>query len=175
MSRFSEFKCAGLLLMAGISSSILFTLPAAAQTPKVSPASSVGLYVYPQKQQTPAQQTKDETECYSSAKQQSGVDPTAAPPLAEKPATQAQGATAKGAAGGAAGGAAIGAIAGDAGKGAAIGATAGAVRGHRAKKKANKTAEQQAQSAAQGQHTQQLDSFKRAMSACLDARSYSVK
>jgi hypothetical protein len=177
MKRLSELKCARLLLSAGLAQLVLSLPPAAAQapTPNLSPASTVGLYVYPQKKQAPEQQAKDENECYASAKQQSGVDPTAAPAAAEKPATQAKGATAKGAAGGAAGGAAIGAIAGDAGKGAAIGATAGAVRGHRAKKKANKEAEQQSQQAAQSQHSQQLDSFKRAMSACLDARGYSVK
>jgi hypothetical protein len=177
MRRSPEYKCAALLLAAGIGSSVLFTPAGAAQTatPNLSPASTVGLYVYPQKKQQPAQQSKDENECYASAKQQSGVDPTAPPAPAEKPETQAKGQTAKGAAGGAAGGAAVGAIAGNAGKGAAIGATVGAVGGHRAKKKANKAAEQQANTAAQNQHAQQLDSFKRAMSACLDARGYSVK
>jgi hypothetical protein len=83
--------------------------------------------------------------------------------------------TAKGAAGGAAGGAAIGAIAGDAGTGAAIGATAGAVRGRRQQKKANKQAEQQAQQQGQAQQQQRLDTFRRAFSACLDSKGYSVK
>jgi hypothetical protein len=177
MKKLTEVKRKRWLLATGITSLAFFVLPATAQTPtpNMSPASTVGLYVYPQKNQAAAQQAKDENECYASAKQQSGVDPTAPPPAAEKPETQAKGATAKGAAGGAAGGAAIGAIAGDAGKGAAIGATVGAVGGHRAKKKANKAAEQQSQNAAQGQHAQQLDSFKRAMSACLDSRGYSVK
>jgi hypothetical protein len=177
MKKLTEIKRKTLLLATGITPLVFFVLPTTAQTPtpNMSPASTVGLYVYPQKKQAPEQQAKDENECYASAKQQSGVDPTAAPAPAEKPATQAKGATAKGAAGGAAGGAAIGAIAGDAGKGAAIGATVGAVGGHRAKKKANKAAEQQSQQAAQSQHSQQLDSFKRAMSSCLDARGYSVK
>jgi hypothetical protein len=177
MKGFSEFNCLRLLLAGGLTQLVLSLPPAAAQTatPNLSPASTVGLYVYPQKNQAAEQQAKDENDCYASAKQQSGVDPTAAPAAAEKPETQAKGATAKGAAGGAAGGAAIGAIAGDAGKGAAIGATAGAVHGRRAKKKANKAAEQQSEQTAQTQHSQQLDSFKRAMSACLDARGYSVK
>lgn len=177
MKRLSESTGVRLLLAAALTQPALSLPPVAAQTatPNLSPASTVGLYVYPQKNQAPEQQAKDENDCYSSAKQQSGVDPTAAPAAAKKPETQAKGATAKGAAGGAAGGAAIGAIAGDAGKGAAIGATAGAIGGHRAKRKANKAAEQQSQQAAQSQQSQQLDSFKRAMSACLDARGYSVK
>jgi hypothetical protein len=176
MWRSPEFRCAALLLAAGIGFNVPFVPAGRAQTatPNQSPASTVGLYVYPQKKQQPAQQSKDENECYASAKQQSGVDPTAPPAPAEKPDSK-KGGGAKGAAKGAAGGAAIGAIAGDAGKGAAIGATAGTVRGRRTQKKANKEAEQESQSAAQNQHAQQLDSFKRAMTACLDARGYSVK
>jgi hypothetical protein len=94
---------------------------------------------------------------------------------APQEADQKKGGAVKGAAGGAAGGAAIGAIAGDAGTGAAVGATAGAVRGRRQQKKANKQAEQQAQQQGQDQQQQRLDTFKRAFSACLDSKGYSVK
>jgi hypothetical protein len=183
-----------------------FALPLAAQTtpapaPAWSPAKSIGMYAYPKNKQTADQQLKDESECYGSAKQNSGVDPQAQAPAApsaqEKQAAQQQaakqagsdvgkGRTAKGAAGGAAGGAAIGAIAGDAGKGAAIGATVGAMSGRRhqrmaqeqAKQQAaHKTAEgqQQAQAQANSQQQHALDSFKRAFSACMDARGYSVQ
>ena len=145
--------------------------PAAAK----SPAAAVGLFVYPQNKQAPGQQAQDENECYASARQQSGIDPTAPPPAPQEAGKRAQGAAVKGAAGGAAGGAAVGAIAGDAGEGAAIGATLGAMKGRRAKKKAEKAAEQQAVATAQQQQARGLDTFKRAMSACLDARGYSVK
>jgi hypothetical protein len=166
-----------------------------------SPTKSIGLFAYPKNQQNADQQLKDETECYSSAKQQTGVDPQAPPPAApsaeeqkaaqEQAAKQAAGSTpkggaVKGSAKGAAGGAAIGAIAGDAGTGAAVGATAGAVRGRRQQKKAQKEAgqqaaqqtaqaQQQSQAQAQGEHQGALDTFKRAFSACMDARGYSVK
>jgi hypothetical protein len=166
-----------------------------------SPAKSIGLFAYPKNQQSAEQQLKDENECYSSAKQQTGVDAQAPPPAApsaeEQQAAQKQaaqqaaaatpkGGAVKGSARGAAGGAAIGAIAGDAGTGAAIGATAGAVRGRRQQKKAQKGAQQQAaeqtaqaqqQAQAEGnaQHQGALDTFKRAFSACMDARGYSVK
>jgi hypothetical protein len=166
-----------------------------------SPAKSIGLFAYPKNQQNADLQLKDETECYDSAKQQTGTDPQAPPPAApsaeEQKAAQEQaakqaagsapkGGAVKGSAKGAAGGAAIGAIAGDAGTGAAIGATAGAVRGRRQQKKAQKGAEQQAaQQTAQAQQQAQgnanaqyqgaLDTFKRAFSACMDARGYSVK
>lgn len=153
--------------------------PQAAATPTPpppTPAQTVGLFVYPQKQQDSATQAKDEGECYTSAKQQSGIDP--ANLAASTPQIQAKspsGGGVEGAAGGAAAGAAIGAIAGDAGEGAAIGATAGAVRGRRQQRKARKQAQQQAQQQQAAAQNTNLDTFKRAMSACLDARGYSVK
>ncbi len=169
--------------------------------PASSPAKSIGMFAYPKNQQNIDQQLKDETECYDSARQQTGVDPQAASPAApsaqEQEAAQKQaadqaakegpkGGAVKGSAKGAAGGAAIGAIAGDAGTGAAIGATAGAVRGRRQQKKAQKQSEQQAaqqtaqaqqqgQAQANAEHQGKLDTFKRAFSACMDARAYSVK
>jgi hypothetical protein len=155
------------------------TQPAAAQTqPPVaqSPAAAakLGAYVYPKNHQDAAQQQKDEAECYTWAKQQTGIDPDA-PAQAPQQAQQAKGGGAKGAAGGAAGGAAIGAIAGDAGQGAAIGATAGAVRGRRQQKKANKQAEQQAKQQSSAQQQEALAKVKSAFSSCIDARGYSVK
>lgn len=165
-----------------------------------SPAKSLGLFAYPQKQQSPDIQSKDENECYGSAKQQSGIDPQAAPPPAKTEeqkkaeqqaaaanAPQAKGGRAKGAAKGAAGGAAIGAVANDdAGKGAAVGATAGTMAGGAKQRKTNQASKQQAaQSTAQQQqqqeaqanatHQQGIDTFKRAFSACMDARGYSIK
>jgi len=137
-------------------------------------ASQLGVFVYPKNEQNEAKQAKDENECYGSAKQQTGIDPAAPPPPPQE-AQQQKGGGAKGAAKGAAGGAAIGAIAGDAGTGAAVGATAGAVRGRRQQKKANKQAEQQAQQNAKAQQQQTMDTFKKAFSACMDARQYSVK
>lgn len=165
-----------------------------------SPAKSIGLFAYPKGQQSADQQLKDENECFASAKQQSGIDPQAPPPAtkteeqkkaeqqaAADNAKQAKGGRVKGAAKGAAGGAAIGAIADDeAGKGAAAGATAGTVVGGAKQRRANKaskeqaaqaTAQQQQQQEAQAKATyqQSIDTFKRAFSACMDARSYSIK
>jgi len=71
-----------------------------------SPAKGIGLFAYPKNQQSADQQLKDETECYSSAKQQTGVDPQPPPPAAptaeeqkaaqEQAAKQAAGSTPKG-------------------------------------------------------------------------------
>ena len=92
----------------------------------------------------------------------------------------------RGAARGAAGGALIGAIAGDAGTGAAIGATVGIIRGGRQQRQANAASDEQAAGEAGKQvqqqykqqkaaYDQQIGDFKRAFSACLDSRGYSVK
>lgn len=167
--------------------------------PTFSAAQKVGLYVFPGKSQTHDQQLIDESECYDLAQQQSGVNPEIAAPAppssAEIQAAQAQGAQSapqaqggrvRGAARGAAGGAMVGAIAGDAGKGAAIGATVGTVRGGRQQRQANAASKEQAASQAGGQlqqqykqqkgaYDQQIGNFKRAFSACLDSRGYSVK
>jgi len=169
-------------------------------TAAASPAQSVGLFAYPKNQQSADQQLKDENECFASAKQQSGIDPhTPAPaPKTEEQkkaeqqaaadnAKQAKGGRAKGAAKGAAGGAVIGAVANDeAGKGAGTGAVAGTMVGGAKQRKANQASKQQAaQATAQQQQEQEAqakatyqqgtDTFKRAFSACMDAREYSVK
>ncbi len=132
--------------------------------------------VYPAKGQTPQQQQKDEGECYSWAKQQTGVDPAA---LAQQSASQPapsgpQGERAKGALGGAAAGAIIGGVAGDAGKGAAIGATTGVIAGgskQRRTARAQKEQQQQQQQTTQGA----LANYQRAYAACLEGRGYTVK
>ncbi len=141
-----------------------------------SPAEALGVFVYPKNQQTSAQQQKDESECYGWAREQTGFDPSApADSTSKQAAATPKGGAVKGAARGAAAGTAIGAINDDAGQGAAVGATAGAIRGRRAQKKAGKQAEKQAKADAQAAQQQQVQKFRNAFSACLDARQYSVK
>ena len=167
--------------------------------PSSSAAEKVGLYAYPSKGQTHDQQLIDESDCYNSAGQATGINPEMAAPQAPssaevqaaqsqaaEAAPEAKGGRARGAARGAVGGAVIGGIAGNAGAGAAVGATVGTVRGGRQQRAANDATKQQAASQAgaqvqqqyQGQraaYNQQMDKFKRAFSACMDARGYSVK
>jgi hypothetical protein len=54
-------------------------------------------------------------------------------------------------------------------------AVAGTMGGRRQKKKAEKEAEQQQQQAQQSQQAQAQDNLKRAYSACMEARNYTVK
>lgn len=136
----------------------------------------VGLYVFPANNQTADQQEKDESDCYTWAVQQSGYDPINPTTVQAQQVDQGpDGAAVKGAAGGAAAGAAIGAICGDAGKGAAIGAVSGAVVG-RHRGNVQKQQQQQANNE-QAQQTNQslVDGFKKAYTACLEGKNYSVK
>jgi uncharacterized protein YcfJ len=191
------------LAFLAIMTAALPAVPVGAQTDEdertESPAKEVGVYVFPQKEQDAAQQDKDETECFDAALSQSGVDPAKPPPRAPtarqqeavaqeaaRNAPQASGQRARGAAKGAVVGAVGGAILGAPGAGAALGAGAGTVRGGSNQRQANAQAQQQAAanavakqkkaySRAKAAYDKDMDSFKRAFGACLDARGYSVK
>lgn len=182
-----------------MSRSILFTSPlmlaavglaaqVATQTPPPAPApppslAQLGLFVYPAKGQTPDQQKKDEAACGEWAQAQTGIQvgtgtvnvDSAAKAAGDKTSQATQGAAVGGAARGAAGGAIVGAIAGDAGEGAAIGAVAGAFAGRRARKQATKQAEQQGAAQAQAANQAMVDQYKKAATACLEGRGYTVK
>ncbi|GJQ24223.1 hypothetical protein BIY37_03200 [Candidatus Brocadia sapporoensis] len=133
------------------------------------------LIIYPAKGQSQEQMEKDKFECYSWAKQQTGVDPmvaSTAPQAASQESTA--GGAVKGAAKGALVGAGIGAIAGDAGKGAAIGAVSGGAFGGLKSRNQRKQAEQ-AQQQQISQTNQRINEYNRAYSACLEAKGYTVK
>jgi hypothetical protein len=160
----------GLFLISGISS---------AQTPAPQPASfakSLGIYVFPAKNQNQATIDKDDTDCYKWAVEQSGVDPLNPTKVEAKQVdTNPDGSAVVGAAKGAAAGVAIGAIAGDAGKGAAIGAVVGGLAGRRAKKVGDAQEQQANNQAAAQQQTAMTDSFKKAFTVCLEGKGYTVK
>jgi len=135
----------------------------------------VGLYVFPAKDQSAEQQAQDESYCYKWAVQQSGIDPLNPPQVqAQQVETGPDGSAVSGAARGALAGVAIGAIAGDAGKGAAIGAASGAMVGHR-RSRVGRSQQQEANNQAAGQaEADMMNSFKKAYSACLQGKGYTV-
>ena len=144
-------------------------------------AATLNVYVFPQQGQTSSLQSKDEADCYSWAVKETGSDPFQLQKQAQAQAqAQAQnanttsGSAVRGAAGGAAAGALIGGIAGDAGKGAAIGAASGAVINRRRARKAQESNEA-AISSSQQATAEQMANFKKAFSACLEAKKYMVK
>lgn len=164
----------------------LLVASAHAQAP-ASPAASLGLFVYPAKGQDAAQQSKDETECYAWSKGQSGFDPAApaaAPAQAAAPEKQGPGGErVKGAVRGAAAGAVIGEVAdNDASKGAEVGAAAGVLAGGRHARQNKRAQEEKAaetakanEQAAEAAQQEKVDTFKRGMAACLEARGYTAK
>ncbi len=71
----------------GIAALLAFTAQAqTAPTTRIEPATplstTLGLVVFPAKNQSKDQQATDETECYAWSKQQTGIDPFAAPTAA---------------------------------------------------------------------------------------------
>jgi hypothetical protein len=135
-------------------------------------AAGLDVFVYPSKGQTKEQQEQDEFACYKWAKQETGFDPTQTVQQAAAPPPP-QGGAARGAAKGAALGAIGGAIGGDAGKGAAIGAGVGAAAGAHRRRQAEHQ-QQVAQQQAKQQYDASVNGYKRAFSACMTGRGYTV-
>jgi uncharacterized membrane protein len=140
---------------------------------------SLGVYVFPGKDQKPDQQAADEQACYSWAIQQSGVDPLNMTPTTPQAVDKGpDGSVVAGATMGAIGGAVIGGIVHphyNAGGAAAMGAMVGGMKGAATKAKKDAQKEQQAKQSAAAADQAKIDSFKRAYSACLEGKGYTVK
>jgi hypothetical protein len=138
------------------------------------------VFVYPTNGQSPQQTDRDRYECHVWAVQQTGVDPSrpGTNPSARvivQPATPPGANTASGAITGAILGTLIGGP-NNGGAGFILGAATGAVIGSaadaNAQAQAKQTQAQINQAAAQGQA--QADAYRRALSACLEGRGYTV-
>jgi hypothetical protein len=165
-----------LVLMFGTCLVFTCSIQAQNKTATGSLNSALDLYVFPANDQSSDQQSKDENACYTWAINQSGVDPLNMPEVeVEQVQSGPTGAAVVGSAKGAAAGAAIGAIAGDAGKGAAIGAVGGALRGHRRGRMGKAMVQAGNEQEAAQTQVGMLNSFKKAYSACLEGKGYTVK
>lgn len=139
-------------------------------------AKKVGVYVFPTKNQSAAQQEKDMSACYTWAVQQSGYDPINPTKVQAKQVDQGpDGSAVKSGAGGALVGLAIGSISGNAGEGAAIGAVSGAVLGHRRSRIEKGYEQNEANNQAAATNKNLEDGFKKAFEACLESKNYTVK
>ena len=127
--------------------------PAPAAAAPTSLSSSLGVIVFPAKDQSSGQQSTDEQACYGWAKSKTGIDP--AHITAPQPDPNAQAANSGG---------------GERARGAARGAAGGAAK-RRAKKDAAAQQEQQAQAAIAQQHA----TYNKAFSACMEGKGYTVK
>jgi hypothetical protein len=153
-------------------------------------AQSVGLFVYPGEDQSAEQQSRDDSECFSWAKGQTGYDPVNPPQTQVAEADSGpDGSRARGAVRGGLAGAAVDEYREDRigggnqvnerygddhnarDAGAVIGAARGGSRSRRDRRQDQEEAGQQA-AAASGE---ELDGFKKAFGACLTGRDYSVQ
>ena len=161
--------------------------PAQAQAPAPAPAP---MYFYPMRNQSEAQQERDRYECYRWAVHQSGIDPGMTP-ITGQPAASAASRAAepdgrdprdprdgRSVVAGAATGAVAGAVLSGSrhsGQGAVMGAIFGALMGAAVEESRARTVEQQqAARTPPPRPNTGLDNFRRAMSACMDARGYRV-
>ena len=139
------------------------------------PSQILNLYIFPKTAKTEAEQFKDDTDCFNSARNQSSYDGKVSSAENAPPPAQRTGGTVNGAVTGAIAGTIIGAIGGNAGKGAAIGAGVGAVGGNANQRESNRAARQNAVAQEEARKQAALADLKRAYSACMDAKGYSVK
>ena len=146
------------------------------------PVSLTKVYFYPLQGQSVVQQDRDRYECHNWSVRQTGFDPSLriAPP--ELRATVVPARSPNETIGTAAvAGAIIGAVAaerGDSGKGAVVGAMAGTLLGSMAVTAQDQDARrinQQRPGRGTGRYEREAGEFRRAMSACLEGRGYSVK
>jgi hypothetical protein len=173
------------LLVAAAVLSACATTPAPRQTaaaPAEPPVSLTKVYFYPEQGQTEAQQDRDRYECYVWSVRQTGFDPSRRIAPAEQRATVVPARSPLQTVGAAAAiGAIVGAAAsdpGDGAKGALVGAMAGTVLGSAIASGDADAARQSPPpraSRADGRYVREAGEYRRAMSACLEGRGYSVK
>jgi hypothetical protein len=139
------------------------------------------VYFSPQRDQTPEQQDRDRYECYNWAVRETGFDPSRRAIRPEQRQAAVPAPSSAAALGGAVVGAVLGAAVsspGNAGSGAIVGGVAGGLLGAAAQESANAEAERynRAQTRRYDRgYGRELSEYRRAMSACLEGRGYSVK
>ncbi len=146
-------------------------------------APSTQVYFYPKAGQSMEQQSRDHYECYNWAIQQTRFDPSALPvSMEQRVRVVPMPAPGYDTAALAVAGAVLGALvagprhaAGGALVGAGIGAVAGAASDSARQEAARQAAEDYRDRAADSQLSKKAAEFRRAMSACLEGRGYSVQ
>lgn len=182
MARYSPKSVAGARIALSVAAAMLLAACAAPppRTYAVPAPPPQKVFVYPANGQSSEQTERDRYECHVWAVQQTGVDPSRSNASAyERVIVQPANPPGSGTAVGVIGGAIIGAIIGgprNAGAGAIIGGATGGIIGStsdaNAQAQAQQTQQQYNQSAASGRA--RADSYRRAISACLQGRGYSI-
>lgn len=172
-----------------ILSGCLFGAAAVASAQSNTLASTIGVFVFPGNGQVPAEQSRDEAGCFEWAVDQTGSDPfqlarqsasqeATAERAAQQAQTAGQGSAARSAAAGAVTGAIVGNVFGSSSRsrrniraaGAAIGAAQGAANRQQAQAQAAASANRAA--GAVEATEAQIEGFRKAFSACMEANDY---
>jgi hypothetical protein len=136
------------------------------------------VYFYPTQGQSAEQQDRDRYECYNWAVKQTGFDPTRSLPTQERITVVPARAPGETTVGAAIAGAVIGAMVSNprnAGGGALVGAAAGGLLGAAAESNQQQQVERIETRRGDNRYRRETAEYRRAMSACLEGRGYSVK
>lgn len=151
-------------------------------SPHAVDASPQTMRIYPARGQSERRADRDRYECYLWAVQQSGFDPGRAPaPSRELVRVEPDPPTGYGTATGAVAGAVVGAAVANPQRtleGAAIGAVVGGVAGHAAdsaREARAQAVEERLNERRDARHDPRADHYRRAMTACLEGRGYTVR
>lgn len=143
-----------------------------------APPPTTQVYFYPTRGQSPEQQDRDRYECYNWAVKQTGFDPTRSLPPQERITVVPARAPGETTVGAAIAGAVIGAMVSsprNAGGGALVGAAAGGLLGAAAESNQQQQVERIETRRGDNRYRRETAEYRRAMSACLEGRGYSVK
>lgn len=149
-----------------LTAGVMFAGPVASQ--EIQP-----LFIYPDKEQTQEQLDQDHAECEMWTFEQIGF-PQGYVASEDAGKNKVKKNAAIGTVAGAGIGAAAGAVGGKPGKGAAAGAAAGLIGGLIIGSKKKKKAREKAEEEATAVDSQYNDNYRRAMTACMGARGYTV-
>lgn len=175
-------KTALVLAVSGALGACATTYDSAPRRPAEPPTPPQRVFFYPQQGQSPEQQDRDRYECYTWAVRETGFDPSRHPISVEQRQAAVPAPSGALTVGGAVAGAVLGAAVaghGDAGAGAVIGGVAGGMLGHAAEtsqaEAARRAAAERPRYRTNPRYADEVRDYRRAMSACLEGRGYSVR
>jgi hypothetical protein len=166
-------RLAGAALLLALAGCVV--APPAPPLPALPPRSATPVYFYPERGQDETRQDRDRFECYRWAVRETGVDPGMTP-VRELPPPRPVVRDGSQVVGGAVAGAVVGAAVSSpwrSGEGAVLGAIFGATLGAIAQESRAQAIEAAHSRRAQVDYVP-LDNFRRAMSACMEARGYRI-
>ena len=179
--RLTAARVGAVLMLGGVLAACETAPPTRVDRAPVEQVPPQRVFFYPERGQTADQQDRDRYECYNWAVRETGFDPSRRQLVREQRQAVVPAPSGAAAIGGAVVGAVLGAAVsspGNAGTGAVVGGVAGGMLGAAAESSARADAEQYNSTVARRndrRYGREMTDYRRAMSACLEGRGYSVK